>query len=160
MDYSIFPTALFLSFVIHFLSQFAFVAIIIPAGITFPQAKCNCANQKQKSSHDVDFTHAWRYNLSLLLAHKIAAWVCKPWIFNPTVFRDRPLQKCLGPGSRWGFLAFEVFPCSSRKLTITLCLHSRLIISSNTTTDRSVSRMSQQRTQAFDQWSAAFFTYR
>ena len=73
--------------------------------------------------------HAWRYNRSLLWAHKIAAWVCKPWIFNRTLFRDRPLQKCLGPVSRWGFFAFKVFQNLSHKLTITVCLHSRLITS-------------------------------
>ena len=41
----------------HFLLQLASVAIIIPAVIKFLQAKCNWANQKQKSSHGVDFTH-------------------------------------------------------------------------------------------------------
>ena len=47
----------------HFLLQLAFVAIIISAVIKFPQEKCNWANQKQKSYHDVDFTHEDRIML-------------------------------------------------------------------------------------------------
>ena len=58
MDYSFFfSRVLFISFVMHFLLQLAFEAIVISAVIKFPKAKCNLANQKQKSSHDVDFMH-------------------------------------------------------------------------------------------------------